>query len=152
MGTASRAMELRPVRREVALQVIRFGRDRRAMPARFEAERQMLSMMQDGHVRVPIGKWVPIGLCRGTIRSNWTIASLARGRGGAGSPASPDSRPSGSRRHAWLCAYGGSEPQLCDWLDDPTESGDFAAERSELTRELLEFVTSRQRSMPTAPK
>jgi non-specific serine/threonine protein kinase/serine/threonine-protein kinase len=45
MGTVYRAQQLRPVRREVALKVIKLGMDTARVIGRFEAERQALAMM-----------------------------------------------------------------------------------------------------------
>ena len=45
MGTVYQAEQVEPVRREVALKVIKLGMDSRAVVARFEAERQALALM-----------------------------------------------------------------------------------------------------------
>jgi serine/threonine protein kinase/WD40 repeat protein len=45
MGTVWRAAQTRPVRRQVALKIIKAGMDSRRVIARFEAERQVLAMM-----------------------------------------------------------------------------------------------------------
>ena len=45
MGVVYQAQQLRPIRREVALKIIRPGMDSRQVIARFEAERQALAMM-----------------------------------------------------------------------------------------------------------
>ena len=44
-GTVFRAQQTQPVRREVAIKLIKLGMDTRALIARFEAERQALAMM-----------------------------------------------------------------------------------------------------------
>jgi eukaryotic-like serine/threonine-protein kinase len=49
-GTVWKAEQLEPVRREVALKVIKFGMDTRSVVARFEAERQALAMMDHPHI------------------------------------------------------------------------------------------------------
>ena len=45
MGTVYRAEQVRPVKRQVALKLIKTGMDSRAVLARFDAERQALAMM-----------------------------------------------------------------------------------------------------------
>lgn len=49
-GTVYRAEQERPVRREVALKIIKLGMDTRAVIARFEAERQALALMDHPHI------------------------------------------------------------------------------------------------------
>ena len=49
-GTVWRAEQERPVRREVALKIIKLGMDTREVIARFEQERQALAMMDHAHV------------------------------------------------------------------------------------------------------
>jgi hypothetical protein len=46
MGTVYRAEQTQPVRRQVALKLIRIGMDSRAVVARFDAERQALALME----------------------------------------------------------------------------------------------------------
>jgi len=50
MGTVYRAVQEEPVRREVALKVIKLGMDTRQVVRRFEAERQALAQMEHPHV------------------------------------------------------------------------------------------------------
>src|SRR5262245_48933186 len=50
MGTVFLTEQERPVRREVALKVIRPGMDSRAVIARFEAERQALALMDHANI------------------------------------------------------------------------------------------------------
>src|SRR3954467_4194062 len=50
MGTVYMAEQERPVRRQVALKVIKAGMDTRQVVARFEAERQALALMD--HVNI----------------------------------------------------------------------------------------------------
>lgn len=50
MGTVYRAEQLEPVRRQVALKIIRPGMDSREVIARFEAERQALAMMDHPNI------------------------------------------------------------------------------------------------------
>jgi serine/threonine protein kinase len=50
MGDVYVAEQLRPVRRRVALKVIKRGMDTRAVVARFEAERQALALMSHPHI------------------------------------------------------------------------------------------------------
>jgi len=50
MGTVWRAEQLEPVRREVALKLIKAGMDTRQVVARFEAERQALALMDHPHI------------------------------------------------------------------------------------------------------
>ena len=50
MGTVWRAEQTEPVRREVALKVIKAGMDSRQVLARFEAERQALALMDHPHI------------------------------------------------------------------------------------------------------
>ena len=49
-GIVYRAEQLAPVRREVALKVIKLGMDTRAVIARFEGERQALALMDHPHI------------------------------------------------------------------------------------------------------
>ncbi len=49
-GVVYRAEQERPVRRAVALKVIKLGMDTRAVVARFEAERQALALMDHPHI------------------------------------------------------------------------------------------------------
>ncbi|MBI2512533.1 MAG: serine/threonine protein kinase [Opitutae bacterium] len=49
-GVVYRAEQERPVRREVALKIIKLGMDTRAVVARFEAERQALALMEHPHI------------------------------------------------------------------------------------------------------
>ncbi|WP_415909903.1 protein kinase domain-containing protein [Oleiharenicola sp. Vm1] len=49
-GVVYRAEQERPVRREVALKIIKLGMDTRAVVARFEAERQALALMDHPHI------------------------------------------------------------------------------------------------------
>src|SRR5215211_3105840 len=49
-GVVYRAEQLEPVRREVALKVIKPGMDTRSVIARFEAERQALALMDHPHI------------------------------------------------------------------------------------------------------
>src|SRR5688572_18333925 len=49
-GTVYRARQIHPVRREVALKLIKLGMDTRAVIARFEAERQALALMDHPNV------------------------------------------------------------------------------------------------------
>jgi serine/threonine protein kinase len=50
MGTVYRAEQTRPVKRQVALKIIKAGMDTNQVIARFEAERQALSMMEHAHI------------------------------------------------------------------------------------------------------
>jgi serine/threonine protein kinase len=50
MGTVWRALQSEPVRREVALKVIKLGMDTREVVGRFEAERQALALMDHPHI------------------------------------------------------------------------------------------------------
>ncbi len=50
MGTVYRAEQSRPVRRQVALKLIKVGMDSRTVLARFDAERQALAMMDHPHI------------------------------------------------------------------------------------------------------
>lgn len=50
MGTVYRAEQSEPVKREVALKIIKAGMDTSQVIARFEAERQALSMMEHAHI------------------------------------------------------------------------------------------------------
>lgn len=50
MGTVFVAEQMRPVRRKVALKVIKAGLDSRQIIARFEAERQVLTLMEHPHI------------------------------------------------------------------------------------------------------
>jgi tetratricopeptide (TPR) repeat protein len=50
MGTVYRAEQTHPIRREVALKLIRQGVDTAGVVARFEAERQTLAMMDHPHI------------------------------------------------------------------------------------------------------
>jgi serine/threonine protein kinase/WD40 repeat protein len=50
MGTVWRAEQTRPVRRTVALKIIKSGMDTRRVVARFEAERQVLAMMDHPNI------------------------------------------------------------------------------------------------------
>jgi serine/threonine protein kinase/WD40 repeat protein len=62
MGTVYRAMQLEPVRREVALKVIKLGMDTRHVVRRFEAERQALARLEHpGVARVLDGGATPDG-------------------------------------------------------------------------------------------
>ena len=49
-GTVFRALQEQPVRRAVALKVLKAGMDSRAVVARFEAERQALALMDHPHI------------------------------------------------------------------------------------------------------
>ena len=49
-GVVYRAEQERPVRRQVALKIIKLGMDTRAVVARFEAERQALAMMDHPNI------------------------------------------------------------------------------------------------------
>ena len=49
-GTVWRAEQVQPVRREVALKIIKLGMDTREVIARFEQERQALALMDHAHV------------------------------------------------------------------------------------------------------
>ena len=50
MGTVYRAEQTEPVRRQVALKLIRLGMDSRAVLARFDAERQALALMDHPNI------------------------------------------------------------------------------------------------------
>ncbi|MCB9882507.1 MAG: SUMF1/EgtB/PvdO family nonheme iron enzyme [Planctomycetes bacterium] len=50
MGTVYRAQQTEPIRREVAIKVVRSGMGSRDVVARFEAERQALALMQHAHI------------------------------------------------------------------------------------------------------
>src|SRR5580692_539460 len=50
MGVVYQALELRPIRRDVALKVIKPGMDSRQVIARFETERQALAMMDHPNI------------------------------------------------------------------------------------------------------
>ena len=50
MGTVYRAEQSRPVKRQVALKLIKVGMDSRAVLARFDAERQALAMMDHPNI------------------------------------------------------------------------------------------------------
>src|SRR5262249_27090714 len=50
MGTVWLAEQTEPVRREVALKLIKAGMDSRAVLSRFEAERQALALMDHPHI------------------------------------------------------------------------------------------------------
>lgn len=50
MGTVYRAEQVEPIRREVALKLIRYGADSAAVLARFESERQTLALMDHPNV------------------------------------------------------------------------------------------------------
>jgi serine/threonine protein kinase/tetratricopeptide (TPR) repeat protein len=50
MGTVYRAAQTEPVRRQVALKLIKIGMDSRAVLARFDAERQALAMMEHPNI------------------------------------------------------------------------------------------------------
>ncbi len=50
MGVVFLAVQEKPVRRKVALKVIKPGMDTRQVIARFEAERQALAMMDHPHI------------------------------------------------------------------------------------------------------
>jgi eukaryotic-like serine/threonine-protein kinase len=50
MGTVYRADQTEPVRRQVALKLIKFGMDSRAVLARFDAERQALALMDHPNI------------------------------------------------------------------------------------------------------
>ena len=50
MGAVWMAQQIEPVRRDVALKLIRTGMDSRSIVARFEAERQALSMMDHPNI------------------------------------------------------------------------------------------------------
>src|SRR5262245_60576467 len=50
MGTVYLAEQTQPVRRRVALKIIKLGMDTRSVIARFEAERQALAMMDHPNV------------------------------------------------------------------------------------------------------
>ena len=50
MGTVYRAAQTQPVRRQVALKLIRIGMDSRAVLARFDAERQALALMDHPNI------------------------------------------------------------------------------------------------------
>ena len=50
MGVVYMAEQEQPVRRRVALKIIKLGMDTRQVVARFEAERQALAMMRHPHI------------------------------------------------------------------------------------------------------
>src|SRR4051794_33248831 len=50
MGIVYKAVQRRPVRRVVALKLVKPGMDSRAVLARFEAERQALAMMSHSNI------------------------------------------------------------------------------------------------------
>ena len=50
MGTVYRAAQTQPVRRQVALKLIKIGMDSRAVLARFDAERQALALMDHPNI------------------------------------------------------------------------------------------------------
>src|SRR4051794_23054573 len=50
MGVVYEAAQEQPVRRKVALKIIKLGMDTRAVVARFEAERQALASMDHAHI------------------------------------------------------------------------------------------------------
>jgi serine/threonine protein kinase len=50
MGSVYLAQQTRPIRRQVALKVVRIGLDSRQVIARFESERQSLAMMEHPHI------------------------------------------------------------------------------------------------------
>ena len=50
MGLVFMADQLQPVRRRVALKILKPGMDTRQVVARFEAERQALAMMEHAHI------------------------------------------------------------------------------------------------------
>ncbi len=62
MGTVYRANQIEPVKRQVALKLIRRGFDSKAVLARFDAERQALALMDHPHIaRVYDGGSTPTG-------------------------------------------------------------------------------------------
>ena len=69
-GVVYMAEQQRPVRRKVALKIIKPGMDTNAVIARFEAERQALAMMDHPNIATRAGRWgdrigTPL-LCDGT--------------------------------------------------------------------------------------
>ena len=50
MGEVYRAEQRTPIRREVALKLIKLGMDTKLVIARFEAERQALALMDHPHI------------------------------------------------------------------------------------------------------
>jgi len=62
MGIVYRATQIEPVRRQVALKLIKGGSDSKAVVARFEAERQALALMEHSNIaRVYDGGTTPSG-------------------------------------------------------------------------------------------
>jgi serine/threonine protein kinase/WD40 repeat protein len=55
MGEVYRAEQRQPIRREVALKVVKLGMDTRQVVARFEAERQALALMDHPHIAKVFG-------------------------------------------------------------------------------------------------
>jgi len=69
MGTVYLAEQLEPVRRKVALKVIKPGMDTRQVIARFEAERQALSLMDHPNIAKVLDAGT-ISIAKG-VRTEW---------------------------------------------------------------------------------
>jgi hypothetical protein len=95
MGTVWLAEQQEPVRRKVALKVIKRGMDSRQVLARFEAERQALALMDHANIaRVLDGGPRPTA----GRSSRWSWSRACHSPGTATSSGS-------TRRSAWNCSY-----------------------------------------------
>jgi hypothetical protein len=105
-GVVWMAEQLRPVKRKVALKVIKLGMDTKAVVARFEAERQALALMDHPSIaKVFDGS-------SGASRSRPT-ATRPSSRSGTGSGCSPKCAVHSSTRTARGSSTGTSSPATC---------------------------------------
>jgi hypothetical protein len=76
MGLVFMAEQSQPVRRTVALKVVKPGMDTKQVVARFEAERQALALMDHPH----IAKVHDAGTTAGTPAAGWSCSCRSAGR------------------------------------------------------------------------
>jgi serine/threonine protein kinase len=86
MGTVWRAQQMQPVKREVAIKLIRSGMDSKSVLARFDAERQALALMDHPNIaRVLDG---------GTVTEVFSLATISTTGSGAEATVSSGQKPS----------------------------------------------------------
>jgi hypothetical protein len=141
MGLVFLAEQQHPVRRRVALKVIKPGMDTRQVVARFEAERQALALMDHVNIAKVLdgGETKRSNLYNAKVNGSAkgdgatddtaaiTAAISAGGNGGTGSPRWPSHRPCGCRPE---CA----EPRRAMLAPTPAASSTFDSALTELRR------------------
>src|SRR5665811_1367136 len=97
MGTVYLAEQRDPIRRLVALKVVKLGMDTSQVLARFDNERQALAMMDHPNIAQPVLSWrLALGLC---ARRGFHCRAPVCGSGGRVSENARSSRYCGARSH-----------------------------------------------------